>query len=343
LKQKRNYSLTAKERKAKRMAAENKAARKSQAAVGKNPAPVTRESAERAMVQSQKQARTTAIAVGAVCALAILLILVALIAPVIMYIVNPYRGYKSVIARFNLSNGMKLEFVIEEDKYDTAATNFIFLATNGFFDNTVFYDAQNGWLRFGGYEAQPATNSQGDYGRTHHRRDSEAYCRGFKALANSQFTGDNRKITDKFRYRLRADSTGTNDRILEQEGVLAFLYSDTATEFQFSYMQQATNLIDSLESNGSHKTYELNPTMVGHALNANTVNNLKKIASSNPTLNPAITSGYLWRPPTPDIKIESVKVYNLNGAKWRDFNFIEYAKGNDSSGNRRLSSWQSVL
>ena len=185
------------------MAAENKAARKSQAAVVKNPAPVTRESAERAMVQSQKQARTTAIAVGAVCALAILLILVALIAPVIMYIVNPYRGYKSVIARFNLSNGMKLEFVIEEDKYDTAATNFIFLATNGFFDNTVFYDAQNGWLRFGGYEAQPATNSQGDYGRTHHRRDSEAYCRGFKALANSQFTGDNRKITDKFKKNFK--------------------------------------------------------------------------------------------------------------------------------------------
>ena len=125
--------------------------------------------------------------------------------------------------------------------------------------------------------------------------------------------------------------------------MLAFLYSDTATEFQFSYMQQATNLIDSLESNGSHKTYELNPTMVGHALNANTVNNLKKIASSNPTLNPAITSGYLWRPPAPDIKIESVKVYNLNSAKWRDFDFIEYVKGNDSSGNRRLSSWQSVL
>lgn len=342
MKQKRNYSLTAKERKAKRMAAENKAARKTLTVQAKESVP-TRESAERAMIMSQKRSRRSAIIIGAVCTVAILLILVALIAPVIMYIVNPYRGYKSVIARFNLSNGMTLEYVIEEDNYDTAATNFIFLATNGFFDNTVFYDAQNGWLRFGGYEAQPATNSQGDYSRTHHRRDSEAYCRNFKALANSQFSGDNRKITDKFRYRLRADSNGTNARLLEQEGVLAYLYSDSATEFQFSYMQQATNLIDSLESNGSHKTYELNPTMVGHALNAKTIENLKAIAASDPTLNPAITSGYLWRPPTPDIKIESVKVYNLDGSKWNDFDFIEYAKGTDSSGNRRLSSWQSVL
>lgn len=286
------------------------------------------------MVISQRRSRNTALIVGGVSVLAILLILAAIIVPVIMHIVNPYRGYDSVIARFNLSNGMVLEYRIDEKEYDTAATNFIFLATNGFFDNTVFYDAQNGWLRFGGYEAQPSTNASSDYARTHHRKDSKKYCSSFTALANSKFE----RPTYKFGYRLNADKGGTDDAKLEEEGVLAYLYSDTATEFQFAYTAQATNQIVSLESNGDQKTYELYPTMVGHALNKTTIKNIKKISESA-RLNASISSGYLWKPPTPDIKITSVKVYNLNGKKWNDFDFIKYVNGTDSNGMRRLSQW----
>ncbi|MCH5165474.1 MAG: hypothetical protein J1G01_03630 [Clostridiales bacterium] len=339
MKQKRTYSLTAKERKAKRMAEQNK--RNSKVNAVENSETVTRESAERAMISSQKRSRRSAIVIGAVCLVAIILILVALIAPVILYIINPYRGYKSVIARFNLSNDMVLEFVIEEDKYDTAATNFIFLAKNGFFDNTVFYDAQNGWLRFGGYEAQPSTTlaSSNSYDRTHHHKDNVKFCERFAALPNKSFT----MATRKFGYRLTPDKGGTESRLLEQEGILAYLYSDTATEFQFTYQEQATNQIVSLEANGTQKTYELNPTMVGHALNSKTIKNIKAIASANPQRNPSITTGYLWTPPTPDIKITSVKVYNLNSSKWRDFDFLKYMKGNNSEGIRRVSQWIDVV
>ncbi len=335
MKQKRTYSLTAKERKALRAAQDKKKNGRSAESAGGGSS--TREAAESEMVAAQKNSRKTNMTVIAVVGVAIALILAAILVPSIMYVVNPYsfNGNDKVMARFSLSNGMTLEYIIEEDKYDTAATNFIFLAKNGFFDNTVFFDAQNGWLRFGGYESQPTTNySSSDFNRTHHRKDNKAYCDSFKALANDKFD----KTTYKFGYRLRADSNGTDAKYLEEEGVLTYLYSDTATEFQFSYQPQATNQIVSMESNGTQKTYDLNPTMVGRALNDKTLQNIKAIAATA-QLNTGMTTGYMWRPPTPNIMINSVKIYNLDGKKWKKFDFITYMRENDSSGQRRLSQW----
>lgn len=328
MKQKRTYSLTAKERKAKRMAEENKSARKSNAKANDvKPTVETRESAEKAMAQSQKRSRLTAIIIGGAACLAVLLIVIALIVPAIMYAVNPYRGYDKVIARFDLSNDMVLEYIIDEDEYDTAATNFIFLAENKFFDNTVFYDAQNGWLRFGGYEAQPQSNASSDFSRTHHRGDSLSYCESFSALANSKFD----RATYKFGYRLRADSGGTETRVVEQLGALTFRYSDTATEFQFNYGISNNETVSGDLTN-------IPCTMVGRALNDETIANLKTVAATG-AANNSLTSGYKWRPPTPDILIRSVKVYNLDSSKWKNFDFISYMSDNDKSGSRRYTSW----
>lgn len=322
--------MTAKERKAKRAAAEQKRtgikSEKPEKKTDKKEPEVIL-TPEQAMIRSQKRNKRSALIVGGVIAVAVILILVALITPVIMYLVNPYRGYDRVIARFNLSNGMVLEYVIEEEQYDTAATNFIFLAKNGFFDNTVFYDAQAGWLRFGGYDAQPTdgSTSASSYERTHHRANSESYCKNFSALATSSF----RNITDKFGYRLRADSAGKADNLIHQIGALTFRYSDTATEFQFY------NGEDTGSSLGDIRSIEC--TRVGYALNDETINNIHAIYATG-RQNPAISTGYLWRPPTPDIRITSVKVYNL-GSKWDNLDFLKYMDGNDKSGSRRLVSW----
>ncbi len=329
MKEKRTYSLTAKERKARRRAAEEKAAKKDVGAAHEkakaandNNADIvknTRAEQEQAMLASQSGSRKTAVMVGAIACVAILLILAALIVPVVAYMKNPYSNYKSVIARFDLSNGMKLEFVIEEDEYDTAATNFIFLAKNKYFDNTVFYDAQNGWLRFGGYEQQPAGST------THHHEQNTGYCENFSALPTSSFSNPR----SKFGYKLNADSNGTTPELLNDIGVLAFLYSDTSTEFQFSYQEQAVNTVPYVE--GGQGTLE--PTMVGHALNDETVNNLIAI-SKTAEVNTRMSSGFRWMPPTPDIYIDSVKVYNLDKTKWKDFDFISYVGKND-----RLNRW----
>ena len=328
MKQKRNYSLTAKERKQKRMAEQNKhydgKTQVSKPKVEqKSDAPVL--SAEAQMAKSQTRSKRSTLIVGCVVGVAILLIIAALIAPVIMYTVNPYRGYDDVIAKFTLSNGMELEYVIDEDEYDTAATNFIFLATNKYFDNTVFYDAQGGWLRFGGYVDQPLSNSTSDYTRSNHRSDSEDYCDKFTALPSSRFE----RVTYKFGYKLRIRSEDKNDNLVKQLGALTFR-TETSTEFQFYYGDFAETVPNDI--NG------IECAMVGHALNDKTIKNIQAIRRTA-ALNSHLSDGKLWKPPTPNIKIESVKVYNLNSSKWADFDFLEYLSGKDSDGQTRYSSW----
>lgn len=328
MKKNRSYSLTAKERKQKRMAEQSKqeGARtvisKPQASQNTEEAPVL--SAEAQMAISQKRSKRSAIVVGCVVAVAILLIIAALITPIIMYAVNPYRGYDDVIAKFTLSNGMELEYVIDEEEYDTAATNFIFLATNKYFDNTVFYDAQGGWLRFGGFDDQPRANDS-SYSRTNHRVDSADFCSAFAALPNARFN----KVTDKFGYRLRINSDHTNDKLVKQLGALTFR-TDTSTEFQFYYGDFAETVPNDIN--------EIKCSMVGHALNEQTISNIQSIRTTA-ALNTAISSGKLWKPPTPNIMIESVRVYNLNSSKWSNFDFLDYLSGNDSDNQRRYSSW----
>ncbi|MDE6200794.1 MAG: hypothetical protein K2M47_02780 [Clostridiales bacterium] len=328
MKEKRNYSLTAKERKQKRMAEQNKksdgkAYVAKPKAEQKSAAPAL--SAEAQMAQSQKRSKQSTIIISCVVAVAILLIIAALIAPVIMYAVNPYRGYDDVIAKFKLSNGMELEYVIDEDEYDTAATNFIFLATNKYFDNTVFYDAQGGWLRFGGYVDQPLSNNTSDYSRSNHRSDDADYCKKFSALPNNKFS----KVTEKFGYRLHIRTDDTDDSLVKQLGALTFR-TDTSTEFQFYYGDFAETVPNNINT--------ISCAMVGHALNTKTIKNIQSIRLTA-TLNSHLSDTYLWKPPTPNIKIESVKVYNLKSSKWANFDFLNYLDGKDSDGNSRYDSW----
>ncbi len=333
MKDKRIYSMTARERKAQRRAAE-KSAQKNDAGQ-----PQTLQSAEQAMAASQTRSRRSAVVIGVIVGAAVLAILLALLIPVIALLVNPYSKYDSVIARFKLSNGMVLEYEIDEEKYDTAATNFIFLAKNGYFDNTVFFDAQSGWLRFGGYDAQPVSttiSSTSSYDSTHHRSDNKAYCAAFKALPTSRFKDEN--VSYKFGYKLRVDNHSDKQELLKA-GVLTYLYSDTSTEFQFLYdKDNMTNLVRRRDGSGNLSAETFEVTMVGYALNDKTINNLSAIAATAAD-NDRFTNGYLWKPPTPNIYIDSVKVYNLSRSKWRNFDFIDYMNGTDSSGRTRLSGW----
>lgn len=327
MKQKRNYSLTAKERKQKRMAEQNKkSGRNSDTAPAPRVTTAPKISAEAEMAMSQQRSKRTAIIVGCVIAVAILMIIVALIAPVIMFIVNPYRGYDDVIARFKLSNGMTLEYVIDEDEYDTAATNFIFLAKNKYFNNTVFYDAQGGWLRFGGYVDQPKSNDSSTFERTNHRSDSLDYCKSFSALPNNRF----QRVIDKFGYELRVSSDDTKDSLVKQLGALTYR-TQTATEYQFYYGDYGETVPNDINN--------LKCAMVGHALNNQTIKNIQAIRTTAALNNNLSSTNYLWKPPTPNIKIESVEVYNLNGSKWDNFDFLKYLSGKDKDGNTRYSNW----
>lgn len=343
MKEKRTYSLTAKERKKLRAAEHGQTNTRKPAEEGGATAE------EQTMAVSQKRSKRTTIIIAVAIALAVLLIIAAVVIPVTMYAINPYRDYDHVIARFELSNEMVLEYVIEEDEYDIAATNFIFLAENGYFDNTVLFDAgdssqghnTDGWVRFGGYEKQPSVWEGGssNYNNTKHHAQNEKYCRNFAGISNKWF--DN--VCNKFGYDLNADPKGTNSERLDDIGVLAYLYNDTSTEFQMSYKEQPSNDVSVINNSSDGTTYtvrELRPTMVGYALNNTTVKNLQKIAATAvETEKVNVSSGVVWCPPNPAIYIKKVKVYNLDGKKWDNFDFVSYMTDKKSDGTTRYRGW----
>ena len=128
-------------------------------------------------------------------------------------------------------------------------------------------------------------------------------------------------------------------------GSLTFLYNDTSTEFQMTYDDMAVDTMDRRESGGGTSTSTLKPTMVGYALDGPdgaTVKNLIEI-SKKAAATSTVTYGYMWKPPTPTIYINSVKVYNLDSSKWRDFNFIDYMMGTTPSGSRRTQYYTGLL
>lgn len=306
---KRIYSKTAKERKIER-------AKQTSTPVKESDELITEftERESEALVAKRKNKHSSVFIFVAVI-LAVILLVTAIVLPTALYLYNPYSNGKNPVARFTLSNGMILEYEIYEDSYEIAATNFIFLAINGFFNNTVFFDAQDGYVRFGGYDTT-----------TTHRSDNATYCNSFKAISNDVID----KVTDKFGYKMYSDNgsrnegglNGTDSNMLAADDILTFLYNDFSTEFQFSVDKDHTNrvYIASTSSSSSYQTLE--PTMLGRALNQTTKDNVAEIYSTRITTS-QVTSGLMWTPPSPTITIENVRVYNLDGKKWNNFNFVE--------------------
>lgn len=330
---KKNFSQTPSERKraelmkkaqSKRRGKKNKTAQKAEA-VSKDPL----EFQENQMSVSVKQTKRTSFVLFIVIAFAVILLVSAIIVPCSIILYNPYNGMANPIARFKLSNGMTLEYEIYESDYEIAATNFIFLANSGYFNNTVFYDAQDHYLRFGGYTSP-----------TSHRSNDESYCKKFNGISNSYV----KNVTDKFGYKLYSDNgsrnkngkNGTDSNTLAQNDILTFLYSDTSTEFQFTTgeFRDHSNTVPTISASGETGMVTLEPTMLGRALNEKTLENVNAIYNTAQATS-TVTAGELWKHPDPIIKINSVKVYNL-GKKWRKFNFVNYIYSQEQ---RWVSGW----
>lgn len=323
------YSLTARERKEKRRAEQEKKRDKNLSKrTEKEDAFVV---VERDFAKTQKLCKNNAIIVFVSVILAIVLFSTAVLVPLILYKVNPYIDMKNPVAVFRLSNGMELEFEIDETNYVIGATNFIFLARNGFFDGTIFFDAQDSWVRFGGYESVSSD-----------RTDSVEYCNSFKAIPISLFGDDNPSALNKFGYGLKSDNgsnnsggnDGTNTNLLSDIGVLAFLYSDSATDFQICAGDGGhSNVVQTVS--GGTQTFE--PSMIGRALDDTTIENIKSIYGTAADTSP-VTTGVKWLPPTPNIRINKVTVYNLDNSKWRNFDFYDYMNRKNSY----VRSWTGV-
>ncbi|MCI8613021.1 MAG: hypothetical protein HFE48_04915 [Clostridia bacterium] len=234
----------------------------------------------------------------------IALIVIAIVLP---FSCGEYRFIDNPVAKIELSTGDVLEFELYEDTCPIAATNFIFLARNKFFDNTIVFDNQQGWVRFGNYKSMTEYVSQ----------DKE-YCE--KLPGFSEGHKDN-----KLGYRLRSDSSDDAKRYME-EGMLVFNYNQSSNEFFISSDKNLQTRLDNIN-------YE--PTVVGRYLNDKTLAAVKRIANmeSNPS-----SPHSRWRNPIPVVVIKKVSIYNVDKAKWKDFGFEKYME-TAYNGSSAISGW----
>lgn len=219
------------------------------------------------------------------------------------------------VAQISLSNGMTLEYEILESQAPAASTNFIYLASIGYFDGTIIHDNSNGWVRFGGYQTDSV-----------HRGDSN------KEFLSTVTDRDAYK-NNKFGYRL--GNTKDSACQLDMVGALAFSYARSATEFQIMGLSrnQRTDLVEG-DDNANGWLYQVFATPT-----TETVECVRKlVALQADTEHAKFTHSYFCAPLDNGnlITIKSVKVIKKYKDKWENFNFVDFFV-NDSE--TKCGSW----
>lgn len=297
---KKKYSLTAKERKELRKS-KDKSAQKSSTVLSDTAE--TQIGDEQVLAEKKPKLKWWAMLI--IMTLGLALVLTAILLP---FTCNEYRYVNNPVAKIELSNGMTLEFEIFEDSCPIAATNFIFLAKNKFFNNTIIFDIQQGWVRFGNYKTM-----------TTYVSDDEEYCAKLKGFSESH--KDN-----KFGYRLQADSSSDAKRYNE-EGMLTYNYKQSSNEFFISSARNCQTNMNSID---------YTPSVFGRYLNDKTLENVKIISEMPLDENsPSIK----WKGPSPAILIKNVKLYNLDNKKWKNFMFEDYMNTMGTNGTSVITSW----
>ena len=241
--------------------------------------------------------------------------------------VHPYAVMK-------LSNGMTITYEIWEESCPIAATNFIYLANIGYFDGTVIYDTQGGWVRFGGWMANNSA------GVAVHRGDSDTAFLNKITLSKGVDSNGNEKdfSNNKFGYRIKQDTAyGTN----YEPGYLTFCYERSATEFQIATTTATTPTI--ANDNNSYGGWK--SATFGMVADQESLNNIKAIAALTVDTDGAkFKHSYYVAPLDKNglIKIESVEVRKKNRDKWTNFDFVDYYYNSSDAATRR-TNWLTTL
>jgi len=211
------------------------------------------------------------------------------------------------VARMHLSNGMVLDFEIFEDEVPAPATNFIFLARMGYFDDAIIFDIQSGFARFGGFRNNAFF---------HREQDLE-----FTSTVSGLEVGSDWVVGRSiFSYRFSGNGRFTTNNGIEgryrESGWLSFL-PNSATEFQMALRQEADSWVQN--DNGAARQ-NMTGRAFGEALNQETRDNLailSRIADYGENGGVMTVPGINhWWLPRQTITITRISFFNLNRSRW---------------------------
>lgn len=309
---KKYYSLTANERKELRAAEQEKLNKK----LGLVPA-------TDAVAVAKKHPKQLWILITSIT-IGVLLIVTAIILPIMLLSNNS----KYPVVTFYLSNGSKIDFEVWENSCPISATNFIYLAKIGYFDNTIIYDAQNNFTRFG---------SITEYGKTAKSKDKMFLdtVTGF-GLDDLAKTYKENAVKNMFGYRLKPDYNSTDIARSGQRGVLSYVYKNSG-EFLINICPEGETNTSFRSQNdyGNSPIESLDIRAFGQLRDEKSLKVMEDIYALEKNRDPGVN---YYVATTPTIKITKTKVSNIDNKKWKNFNFVKFMNTAYNDG-AAWSSW----
>ena len=338
-KEKRTYSLTAKERKALRLQEQEKRNKKNgkQTAASRvdtvAPTVAPEQGAPAASATEQTlQHRSLWVPIAAI-ALALVIILTA----VLLLVFKPFNKETNSLyprATITLDDGRKLTLTLWEEDAPIAATNFIFLSKIGFFTysrggskGSLIYDVQEKgrYMRFGAYYDYNSTATryrQADFLDSIPRRL-------FNVVSNDPDYQD-RPQSNKFGYRLYKDSNDAIKDRQKEKYVISF-NSNNAGDFVIN-MGEGNDRFADADGNNDITSYLVPFGQFEDERSQKILDDIFALPKDNNTnISYAIGTD-------PAVRIRKIEFSNMNSKKWKNFEFITYMK-TARNGNSAIQYW----
>lgn len=314
---KQEYSLTARERKELR--------RKQSGSAQPVQPEITEQPEGGEAVKNKMDSKTLWISVSAIV-LALVLILTAVILLVIVPQNSKYPRVTFDLVDSNNNRIGSITMVVYEDEAPIAATNFLFLAKIGFFNDTIIYDVQSErqFMRFGAYEGYGTNQTK------YKNADfiAEIDQKIFNVVnADPDFAHTSAAQSNKFGYRLKKDkNAGTR-------------YGDEAYMVSFRNSEAADFVINTLASNRDFKVNgsDISTYLVpfGKFEDEKSQEIIDSIMQMEKNLHTGLSDVVGT---TPQVKISKTTLSNMNKKKWKNFEFITYMS-TAYDGSTAISAW----
>lgn len=283
------YSMTAKERKALKEKEKLKTKAKPE------PPPAGDETATTETVPADKKARKKRVLlVCIVCVIAAALIGTGIAVPIVVLNKNQSQIEGNPIATISLSNGKKLKMELFYDAAPGAVANFMYLSWSGYFDNTIFHDATNGFIGFAGF-TEPTEIRAAD-------ERFVAGLKGFKEHKDNVFGAEDYKLG----YRLKRENTAAS---YNEKGLLIFL-AGTGTYGTSTHFLLTADANPQLNFAGVNVNIKSNISVMGRYIDEASIKLIDEIYAMDKVGKAEFN---IWRYPLAyeTIKIKSIKIANI--------------------------------
>lgn len=257
---------------------------------------------------------------------AIGLAVVLILSVIIIAIISANFQYSHVdnpVAVIYLSTGDKIELEIFEKEVPDIATNFIYQAKKGLFDDTIIYDNTYEYVRFG---------SQEDYNV--YKTQNETYLKTISDIYKKNDDGSKLSLDplEYFNYRMYKDTSDTATSYINKTNskwYISLVYNLSGYDYQICTDNGAPTVVGARD--GGEGYQDMSGYSFGMILTEDSYNVAQKIGLMEQTK----TSGHTYfAGPAETIKITKVKLYNLDGSKWNNFVWADYF--NDSTTGTKI-------